>query len=706
MPLTQAEVDALKATAATLTAQVNALVPDVVVPPPPPPPPTGKVPVLGTSRMHQQQNWMADWIDATVAKGRALPWTLGADLPNGVLAYPKNGIKPTRVQAWHLWGNQTELYSEIPWFDSQGRSHPYNGAAGDDFGVQTQDLTARPPADGPRGLCMPVTYTTTIPHPTIFPAADATIPKVPNTGAIPRHPLVIWVRHDGMMQLGYADGRVRNLGFLPGIKHSHDACIDGRFLTNGPARKIIYVCDLGTKAANGLWSGGRIARVDRTPGAEAVGGTPAENPSAYAVTTFVACGYPLAVRSDETGAVYYIDEDKGGVISKVPLGGAAMTLCTVPGAFAMDYANGKLYVVCNNNAVHVVDATTGAVGPNLMPAGSLYPPIVRGSEFFTISVDANGTCGPIGAFCSSRVHTGGNVNIYHFAADGSVITNIYPTAQGYQTVGDAKQVHEIFGHYIWQSGKYHIDQAVRFVGGYANCPVGVLVMDPPYPASAVVADYTLGFRGSRVIARGGVLDDKTRPSLTCLMSREGWSMFAGCSNDEIAEMPFDAAEAWIHGGYAGSFRRDDIVGDDLYCLMLYHLLNSQRHIREGAACVTALNAWWTGKGRAMPPSFIPITILTTDPQSLHNDGNGIALRLEVRETAPGVYRIGVFGNGSSDTKYSSILEIVTPIPADALIVVDKGMPGQVTPGPLASGWHAFTVQAAGWATGATTYKVA
>jgi hypothetical protein len=140
--------------------------------------------------------------------------------------------------------------------------------------------------------------------------------------------------------------------------------------------------------------------------------------------------------------------------------------------------------------------------------------------------------------------------------------------------------------------------------------------------------------------------------------------------------------------------------------MLYHLLNSQRHIREGAACVTALNAWWTGKGRAMPPSFIPITILTTDPQSLHNDGNGIALRLEVRETAPGVYRIGVFGNGSSDTKYSSILEIVTPIPADALIVVDKGMPGQVTPGPLASGWHAFTVQAAGWATGATTYKVA
>ena len=33
MPLTQAQIDALKATAATLTGQVNALVADVTVPP-------------------------------------------------------------------------------------------------------------------------------------------------------------------------------------------------------------------------------------------------------------------------------------------------------------------------------------------------------------------------------------------------------------------------------------------------------------------------------------------------------------------------------------------------------------------------------------------------------------------------------------------------------------------------------------------------
>ncbi len=666
----------------TAQASVSITVNPVVVP-------TGKMPVLGTVRYHQQQNWQADWIDATVAKGRGLPWTLGADLPNGILARTKNGVTPTNAQAWHLWGNPTELYSEIPWFDPAGRSHPFNSEASDDIAQIVADLGIRPPSEGQRGLAMPVALTTTIPHPTF--QTDGSV--------IPRAPLVIWLRHDALLQFGYASGEMENVGRIPGMTHTHDACLFGRF--------TFYICDLGTKNAAGIWIGGRIAHVDRTPGAVGSGGTPAEDPSKYVVTTLASAGYPTAVRVDEVGAVYFIDLDKAGQITKIPPNGTPFTLCTVPGVFAMDYALGKLYVICTDNQVRIIDASTGTVGPNLQTATYMPPNVpiaTKGGDFFTVSVDAKGTCGPIGAFSCSRVHGKGNTNVWQFSPDGATLQygdQIYQGSATWATVG--RNVHERFGHYDWLGGKYHVDQAVRFVGGYANCPVGILVMDPtqpngqPYPAQVVV-DYTVIWRGMKVICQGGPIDDKQRPSLTCLMSREGWSMFAGCSNDEVAEMPYDAQEAWIHGGYAGSFRRDDIVGNDLYCVMMFHLVNSQRFIREGTAAYTALRAWWSGKGRPFPPSpAAVVTTFTSDPLE----------RLEVRETGVGSYRIGRFTSGNSvDAHYSTANEQAGGVPNDAVIVVDQGMPSETTlPGNLTAGWHAFTVRAAGWATNAVTYKV-
>lgn len=190
-------------------------------------------------------------------------------------------------------------------------------------------------------------------------------------------------------------------------------------------------------------------------------------------------------------------------------------------------------------------------------------------------------------------------------------------------------------------------------------------------------------------------------------------MFAGCSNDEIAEMSFDAAESWIQGGYAGSFPRPDIVGVDLYCVMLFHLVNSQRHIREGASCVNALKAWWTSKGLAFPPT--PAAVI--DPvrmgraqQSTHTFGSpAMDYRLEVREVSAGVYRIGIFACASNDIRYTTQGEYTTatgvgPVPTDAVIVVDQGTPNErVGATGLARGWHAFTVRAAGWNTGAVTY---
>jgi hypothetical protein len=684
----------------------------------------GKMPVAGNSHMHMQQNWMCDWIDATLVQGRAVPWTLGFDLANGILAKSLNGVAPKRSQAWHLWGNPTELYSQFPWFDPQGRSHPYSPETSDDIDVMVADFKVRPPKAGARGIGMPISQASIIPHPTMFPAVDGTMAKTPNTGAIPRHPLAIWVRHDAQMQLVYADGRCTNLGAVPGITHVQDACIDGRNLTDPVARKFLYFCDLGNKDATGKWVGGRIAKVDRTFGSEAIGGTPPEDTSKYIVTTIAPAGFPSAVRSAPNGDLYFIDGDKGGEITVVPLGGVPAKLCTVPNAFAMDYANGKLHVMCTTAEVHIVDIATATVGPNLMPASApLTVPAGRGVDFFTISVDANGTCGPVGAFMCSRVHTNGNTNSWHFSPDGATVlygNAIYKSAQGWNTCGDVLNVHELFGHYDWLGGKYHVDQAVQFVGGYANVPTGVIVHDPwinsttPAPAQTSV-DYTAIWRGVTNICNGGTMTaNPDRPSLTCLMTREGWSPFAGCSNDELAEMGFDAMEAFIHAGYQGSFRRDDIVGVDLYCLMLHHCVNSQRNIREGAAFITSFKTWWTGKGRALPPS--PAGVVNTATMgrpfvTTHVDGNVIDYRLEVREMTAGGYRIGIFGSASSDIRYTTQSEYTTnptvgPVPADAVIVVDKGMPSeQIGTAGLTRGWHAFTVRAAGWNTGAVTYFV-
>ena len=106
----------------------------------------------------------------------------------GSSPFSKNGAAPARVQAWHVWGNPTELYSEVPWFDPQGRSHPYSAETSDDFALIVADLGARPPADGAARHRDARGAGDRDPASDIFPPADATIRKTPNTGVIPRAP--------------------------------------------------------------------------------------------------------------------------------------------------------------------------------------------------------------------------------------------------------------------------------------------------------------------------------------------------------------------------------------------------------------------------------------------------------------------------------------------------------------------------------------
>jgi len=634
--------------------------------------------------MHVHQGWLADYADGSKLARRAVPWTVPfADANAKILAFSKQGQVPTRVVAYHHCGNPTELYSEIPYFDSKGRSNPYSSQVSDDIFHIAKDLRTRPPLSGARGICMPVSYVTMIAHPAVFPAG------APNAGQpIPRAPLWVMVRHDGMVQLWERDGAVTNHGVIPTVTHSWDACVDA---TN---RRIMYVATADA-ASPGVWTNPRIVRVDRATGA----GTAAapEDASKYVISVYQTLpGVPTAVRTDDVGNVYAV---ANGAIYR---NGARWL--TLPNAFAMDYAAGKLYVVCSTGEVRIVDIATTSIGPNLMPAIGLAQAVIFGTDFFTISVDRNGTFGPIGDFSVGRVHTNGNTNTWQFSDGGATVKygyRIYNSSQSWQTVGDARNVHELFGHYDWIGGKYHDFEAVRAVGGYANCPISLIVADPPIPAQDSGVDYTLIWHGMRALARGGPNDAQTRPALTCWITREGWSPFAGCSADEIAEMPsFDAMEAFIVGGMIGQFRRDDYTPLDRIGMLESICRASQRHLREGKVFTQSLRAWYVAKYGAPP---VPAaTVQAMNPESDQY--------LEARPTATG-YRIGVFNiRGAGDVRYvegPSTNEVVgATIPADAVIVADEGLPTQTTSlATLKSGPHALTVRSASLPTRASVVIV-
>ena len=701
----QQQIDAQAAQVASLTAQIADLQaklaaqqPAPTPTPDPVPAPAPLIPVLGTERMHVHQGWLADYATADALAPRALPWTVPFADPNArILALPKNGVEPKRVVAYHHCGNMTELYSEVPYFDKSGRSNPYNSIINDDLHYVVPDLLNRQPNAGPRGICMPISYVSLISHPAVFPAGS------PSAGQpIPRAPLWVMVRHDAEVQLWERDGAVTNHGRIPTVTHSWDVCVDPN------NRKIMYVCtadDAGRDpvSGTGLWSNCRVVKVDRATGAGTADAP--EDASKYVVTTYQSLANPpTSVRMDEAGNIY-VACNLDGVIYK-----NGQSWVTLPKVFAMDYAAGKLYTICSDGNVHIIDTATAAVGPNVMPASGMGD-AGWANDWFTISVDKNGTFGTVGNFAVGRVHSNGNQNTWQFSPDGKTVAfdyAIYHSGSNWVNVGDAGVVHELFGHYNWIGGKYHDFEAVRAVGGYTNTPIGLIVADPPIPAQDSV-DYTLIWHGMRALGRGGPDDSRKKPSLTCFVTREGWSPFKGCSADEIAEMPtFDAMEAFIRQGMIGQFRRDDYTSLDIIGMLEMFCRNSQRHLREGAAFTKALRAWYVAK-YGTPP--VPAATVTPywNYDAEWAAGKEPQQFLEARRKADGTYRIAVFWlHGIGDTRYleGPGVEMNVAVPADAVIVADAGLPTETTDlTTLTPGQHALTVRSASMPTRATVVIV-
>jgi hypothetical protein len=708
----------MSATFPTLTAAIqsalngaNALAAAAQPPAPPPPAPTPSggpfVVALPSAHFHQQpgQKIKFDLIPASALAGRAVPFDqrLLADPVKGVFAFSKQGARPTTIYSLPVFGNPTSLYSQVPYFNKKGLSDPYSPEIGDDFDQIVNDLNARPLPLGERGIALPGVYATFISHPYEFPVGH------PQAGQpIPRAPWGMFFWHNAQVGLAFANPmRIDDAGFIPNIKHLHHICVDP---TN---RKIMYACDLGSKDAAGKWSGGCIWRVDRTPGS---GTNVKEDASKYAVTPFLTgLSYPTAVRCDDAGNLFIADSGTEKILRRDAATGALTTFCsTLPGVFAMDIFNGYLYVATRLGEVHKVSLADGTVGPNLMPTQYLAAAAI-GVDFFTVSIDRNGTFGPVGEFSVARVHTQGNTNLWEFSADGMTVKygqGIYtPSMQGWDTVGTLATNHEPYGHYDWFGAQYHEFQAIRIVGGYANVPIGLLAADPGTIPALGASDYTLVWRGMRVMAEN---------SLTSMCSREGWSPFPGCSFDEMANLTFDQLEDWIHKGWISLTRRDNIVGMDLLALMTLICVNSQRHLLEGKPFIDKLVSWYQTKhvptyGAIVTPADVVKSALVAEQANY----------LEAREVTPGQYRIGVFGEGgSTPERYTSIHEntnakdasgnLLYPIPAGAVIVANEGIVVNgvsiervLTNGDgsaLPSGQHALTIRVPAGATGVTSCR--
>jgi hypothetical protein len=688
VPLTKAEVDAIAADLTAAQIKVSKLVPDAVVTPPPvdPPPADKLVALLPSCKLHRQafSQYKFDLVPQSKLAPREVPLNIPFVNDGGasIFAASKKGQPVTTWTCVPAWGAPTALYSEAPYFDpATGTSRPLNTEFSDDFATMVGYMKQNPMPLGKRGIAIPNGFGTYISHPHLFDAKNA--PDKPTLWGtpIPFAPDGLFFWHNAQVGLAFKD-HVQDAGFIPGIVHLHDACVDRT------DRQYFYGCAIGPKVGT-AYTGGRLVRIDRALG-KGKNGVP-EDATKYVVSDVVTgLTYPTAVTMDDSGNVYYVDAGTNQIWKKAPGAAAVVLTAACPYPFAMRYFVGYLYVMSRDNGVRLVNATTGSVGPNLMTATDLTGPFGLGVDFATISVDINGTCGPQGAFSVTRVHTHGNCNLWEFAPGGVSVKYgqqiVMPSMQGWNRAGWLKNVQEWFGHYLWLH-EYHEFQAMKVTWGYADNWVHYVVADGPYPVAGEIP-YQWVNHAMMVWKRAG---------LTTLTTTEGWSPFKGCSWDEIADMSladgspnFDGMRAFIAGGMITTTPRPELAtGIDSVKVIGTIVINSLRHIREGKPLIDKWFAWAAANGLPATAPLDPIVNVGDTEYPVY---------WEVNQPVPGgPLSIGAYDVGSSAprTQHPGGHPLPNTPPTDAIVVLFEGFPALETTklGTMVAGeWYPATVR--------------
>lgn len=546
--------------------------------PPVEPPALGPTLIEARGSKHYSQNWElpADFIDTSKLPPVAQPWTLFADDDQRrTIAPSMNGVLPTAYETLHVFGNMNVLYQGTPALVDGKKVSLYTEASTHPMLNIMPILRKFPLRGGPRGVATMNPYTAWHGHEKFGLNADGTI----NEALISVSKLQPWwvgVVMDGHVTFAMRDGSVSYPYKIPLKSYANDFC----FYRPDPSLQFVVDSDVG-----------EILKVQHK-----LLGLPASHDLTFTTEVF-ATGFGVATSIRAIGEKLYIADNKGGSAWDVGgRGGAVWELdavtkvrrkvCDLPHAFWIDAtSNGQLLVACTNGSTHLVDPATGRFGPSFTPssAAAIY-------TFVSVSVDRNGTLGPVDAWTWISSTGGGNISFHRFTSTGQAI-NAPKGGLGRMTVGDTRYCADPTGHYPWVAEHHPYDGCI-LVQGFANFqPTVIAAVHPTLHKRPVGAkpDITMASRGEGLMLTGGKrLDGTDAPSFTCLMSTQGWGLL-GCTADYIAEMSYADAAAFVRRGMIGSVPRL-LTADEVRSLLYWLYYNSQRHLREGASLINGLLA--------------------------------------------------------------------------------------------------------------------
>jgi hypothetical protein len=488
----------------------------------------------------------------------------------------RNGVRATNFVKLPVWGLMNLIYNGTPELvDGMCFTRYHNQSSiPDAFMPFLETYGAR---GGARGAHLTSAYTTYHGHSRIRVEG---IHSNPGTWSMSPHiPQWIGVQMDGQFVFLMRNGSVTMPFKIPAvvagiaIENIHD------FAFNPPPNniKIMYAVDT---------ENGRVLKIDRTPAFTDPGNPNFEDFTLWAVTVF-ATGLtrPTSLRVTSDGTLYVADHGAGSIV-KITAAGLKSTLLTgIPDIFWIDTTStDQLVIGTLQLGVYIVNPLAPSLSNVInTPNGSDRP-------WLTVSVDREGTWGPVDEFTVIAIGGSGNIDLWRYQDS---LFQYQPIPQGFGILqsGNTQNCQDFVGHYVWVA-EHHPDEAIMLVQGLSNMHPSLLACRPTGYPTEDAYDHASATRGREVIKWGageGVLHD-TYPTFTCQMSLNCGSLI-GCTADYLAQKSFAELAAFIQDGMFGSFPRPEIKGRDLYAMMYLIYRSSQRFLNEGNTLMSQLRSF-------------------------------------------------------------------------------------------------------------------
>jgi hypothetical protein len=551
---------------------------NVTAPTPPSPPLSADVVLFGSSVSSQQfrvgPGDRANLAELEEAIADTPAWTTfwGDSLER--ISPSRNGVRATDFVKLHVWGSMNLIYAGTPELVDGLCTTLYHNQSSESAAFMPW-LATYGARGGVRGVHKTSAYTTYHGHSRIRVAG---IHSNPGTWSMsPFIPQWIGVQMDGQFVFLMRDGSVSMPFKIPAVagiavNNVHD------FAFNPPPNniKLIYAVDT---------ENGRVLKIDRTPAFTDPGNPNFEDFSLWAVTVFASgLTRPTSLRVTEDGNIYVADNGAGSIVKITPAGVKTTLLSGIPDIFWIDTTStNQLVIGTLQRAVYIVNPLI----PNL---STVINPPTGVTTWLTVSVDREGTWGPVDEFTVIAIGGTGNIDLWRYEG-GVFVYQPIPNAFGLMQSGNTRFCQDYTGHYVWVA-EHHPDEAIMLVQGLSNVHPSLLAARPTGYPTEDTYDHDMAGRGRSVLRWGageGVLHD-TYPTFTAQMSQNGWSMI-GCTADLLAEKTFAELAAFIQNGMFGSFPRPEIKGRDLYALMYLIYRSSQRFLNEGNTLMSQLRSF-------------------------------------------------------------------------------------------------------------------